>query len=67
MPPPTLAPATFPFSVYRSRATVSFLSPFLPWPLHDIAITTIVWSIAYARGGQVDGCMLRIRRAIVLQ
>ena len=46
---------------------MSFLSPFLPWPLHDIAITTIVWSIAYARGGQVDGCMLRIRRAIVLQ
>ena len=36
------------------------------WPLHDIAITNIVWCMA-EKGGSVGGCILRNGRAIVLQ
>jgi len=37
-----------------------------PWPLHDIAITNIVWCMAY-KGSVGGGRILRNGRAIVLQ
>jgi len=38
------------------------------WPLQDIAITNIVWCMAYTEGGgPVGGRILRNGRALVLQ
>ena len=47
-------------------AAIAIISATPMLPLHDIAITNIVWYMAYTRGVGGGG-ILRNRRAIVLQ
>jgi len=47
-------------------ALETLMHSFVTWPLHDIAITNIVWCMAQ-KGGVGGGRILRNGRAIVLQ